>query len=106
MEFLNKIELKGVVGRVVETQIGDKSKTSFSLMTEDICSDAQGNKIVEVTWFNCSTFDDISIEKGDKVHCLGRIRALRYVDNSGAERMSYEVVTNSVTILQKVREYR
>lgn len=99
MEFLNKIELKGVVGKVAKTQIGDKSKTSFSLMTEDICSDAQGNKIVEVTWFNCSTFEDISIEKGDKVHCLGRIRALRYVDNTEAERISHEVITNSVTIL-------
>lgn len=106
MEFLNKIELKGVVGKVTKTQIGDKSKTSFSLVTEDIYSDAQGNKIAEVTWFNCATFEDIPIEKGDKVHCLGRIRALRYVDNTGAERFSHEVITNSVTILQKVREYR
>ena len=101
MEFFNAVEIKGVVGRVTKTQAGELSIVNFSVMTERAYTDKKGTPTVETTWFNCVSYNDVPIDKGDNVHCLGRFRARRYTDNSGAERICYEVVTNSVTILQK-----
>lgn len=99
MEFLNKVELRGVVGRVNTTQIMDFSVTNFSLVTERVNVGRDGMLTTEVTWFNCTTYNKIEIHKGDKAHVLGRLRVARYED--GTERVSYEVVVNSVTILEK-----
>lgn len=101
MEFVNAVEIKGVVGRVTKTQAGELSIVNFSVVTEYAYTDKKGTPMVETTWFNCVSFKDIPIDKGDHVHCLGRFRARRYTDNSGAERTCYEVVTNSVTVLKK-----
>lgn len=101
MEFLNKVELKGVVGRVTTTRVADKSVTNFSLMTERINVSKDGLQTCEVTWFNCTTWNEIAINKGDYAHCFGRLRQRRYTDQDGAERVIYEVVVDSVTILEK-----
>ena len=100
-EFLNAVELKGIVGRVSKTQTGETSIMNFSVVTEYSYIDKKGTPTVETTWFNCVSFKDVPIDKGDYVHCLGRFRTRRYTNNSGEERVSYEVVTNSVAILKK-----
>ena len=97
MEFLNKVELKGVVGRVTTTKVMGKSVTNFSLVTEDY----DGQLMISVTWFKCTTYNEIAIKKGDYAHCIGRFRTLRYTTEDGTERVSYEVVVDSVTILNK-----
>lgn len=101
MEFLNKVELKGVVGRVSTTKVADKSITNFSLITEQVNVNNDGTQTTEIMWFNCTTFNEIAINKGDHAHVLGRLRIRRYATKDGAERMSYEVVVDSVTILDK-----
>lgn len=101
MEFLNKVELKGVVGRVTTSKVFDKSVTNFSLMTEQVNVNKDGLQATEVTWFNCTTFNEIAINKGDKAHVLGRLRVRRYTSEDGTERVSCEVVASSVTILEK-----
>ena len=101
MEFLNKVELKGVVGRVTTTKVMDKSVTNFSLVTEQVNTSRDGAQTTEVTWFNCTTWNEIAINKGDKVHVLGRMRQRRYVGQDGYERVIYEVVVDAVTILEK-----
>lgn len=99
MEFLNKVELKGVVGRVSTTKVADKAVTNFSLMTEQVNVNKDGLQTTEVTWFNCTTFNEIAISMGDNAHVLGRLRIRRYTAEDGTERVSYEVVVDSVTIL-------
>lgn len=101
MEFLNKVELKGVVGRVSTTKVADKSITNFSLMTEQVNVNKDGTQTIEVTWFNCTTFNEIAINKGDKAHVLGRLRIHTYTDQYGIGKTLYEVVVDSVTILEK-----
>lgn len=101
MEFLNKVELKGVVGRVTTTKVMDKSVTNFSLMTEQVNVNKDGLQATEVTWFYCTTFNEIAINKGDHAHVLGRLRIRRYTAEGGAERVSFEVVASSITILDK-----
>ena len=100
-EFLNAVEIKGVVGRVTRTQAGEMTIVNFSVVTERTYNDKNGTKTIETTWFNCVSFKNVPIDKGDNVHCLGHFRTRRYTDNSGAERTSYEVVANSVTVLKK-----
>lgn len=101
MEFLNKVELKGVVGRVSTTKVADKNITNFSLMTEQVNVSEDGTQTTEVTWFNCTTFNEIAINVGDHAHVLGRLRIRRYIAADGLERVIYEVVVHSVTILDK-----
>ena len=101
MEFLNKVELKGIVGRVTTTKVMDKSVTNFSLMTEQVNVNKDGLQATEVTWFYCTTFNEIAIKKGDNAHVLGWLRIRRYTAGDGTERASCEVVTASVTILDK-----
>lgn len=101
MEFLNKVELKGVVGRVSTTKVADKSITNFSLMTEQVNVNKDGLQATELTWFYCTTFNEIAINKGDHAHVLGRLRIRRYTAEGGAERVSCEVAVHSVTILDK-----
>lgn len=96
MEFLNKVELKGVVGRVSTTKVADKSITNFSLMTEQVNVNKDGLQDTEVTWFNCTTFNEIAINRGDHAHVLGRLRIRRYTAEDGTDRVSYEVVVDSV----------
>ena len=96
MEFLNKVELKGVVGRVTTTKVMDKAVTNFSLMTEQVNVSKDGLQTTEVTWFNCTTFSEIAISRGDNAHVLGRLRIRRYTAEDGTERVSYDVVVNSV----------
>ena len=101
MEFLNNVELKGVVGRVTTSKVFDKSVTNFSLMTEQVNVNKDGLQTTEVTWFNCTTFNEIAISRGDKANVLGRLRIRRYTAEDGTERVSYEVVVDSVTTLNK-----
>ena len=101
MEFLNKVELKGVVGRVTTTKVMDKAVTKFSLMTEQVNMSEDGLQATEVTWFYCTTFNEIAIKKGDNANVLGRLRIRRHTAKDGTERVSFEVVTASVTILEK-----
>lgn len=96
-EFLNRIELKGVVGRTSTTEIGDRTVTRFSVMTQYVLRNPDGTETVEVTWFYCSTFDSVALDKGDRVHVIGRFKSVRYINEQGEERTAYEVVANSIT---------
>ena len=99
MEFLNKIELQGVVGRVNHVGIGYDTEVSFSVVTE------QAEKgYVETTWFQCSGLCTKvpnlgKIAKGDHVHAIGRLRSKRYVDQNGYDRVSWDVLVQSIELL-------
>lgn len=102
MEFLNKVELKGIVGKATTTITPNGGYiTKFSLVTERTTESEDGALVVETTWFQCTTHNEIAISKGDHAHVLGRLRIRKYTDQDGAERVIYEVVVDSVTILDK-----
>lgn len=57
MEFLNKIHLRGVVGRAEITNFSNNSRVcNFSVVTEYGGVDKEGNPSPEVTWFNVSAW--------------------------------------------------
>ena len=108
MEFLNKIELKGVVGRAEVNNINDSQVCNFAVVTEYSTIDKDRNSIIETTWFNVSAWagrdsiaDLYSIQKGAWVHVIGRQRARKYTAQNGEERTTMDVVAHTVKLLQR-----
>ena len=75
MEFLNKIELRGIVGQSSLNRVGDSQVCRFSLVTEYSYKDRGNNPVVDVTWFNITAWE------------------------GKAERSGWEILARRVTIL-------
>ena len=90
-EFINKIELQGIVGRVSKS--GDY--TDFSLVTERTY-ECNGENVVDVTWFQCRGMCDV--EKGQWVKVTGYVKVIRYSTEEG-DRQSWQVIATIVEIL-------
>lgn len=107
MEQLNRIELKGIVGAIRITPVGDKKVARFSMATNYAYQDREGNSVIETTWHNVSTWNgsecpDLGkLQKGAHVHVIGRICNMRYVDSNGCERTVHEVKASRVEIFDK-----
>lgn len=96
MEFLNKTEIRGVVGTIHVDKVADTAFRSSS-----------GDAVIECTWFSIRVWkgkdiaDFSRIEKGTKVHITGRWRCRRYVASDGSDRTSYDVVAQSLEIVEE-----
>lgn len=106
MEFLNKIEIKGVVGSVHTQTFGLHSATRFSVVTEYSHTSKDGTPTTDVTWFNCTTIPaEIplhgEIKKGDKIHLVGRMKARNYTDQHNEPHYVFEVVVQHYEILSE-----
>ena len=107
MEFLNKIELRGVVGSVQITPMNGTKVARFSLATNYTYNGRDGGIVIDTTWFSCTAWqgDKItcldSLQKGSRVHIIGRVRMQRYVDASGGNREIWEIVASELDILEE-----
>lgn len=105
MEFINRIELTGVVGRIYRQTVSDQVMANFSLVTEHCFRDKAGCSVIETTWHNVVAWnsDNVSgldaIDRGSRVHVIGRLRTRRYVDANGESRTSYDVAASTVDVL-------
>lgn len=109
MEFLNKIELRGVVGVSRLTNCGPTTICNYSLMTEYAYKGDNGCATIDTLWIQviaCGPkpgWPDLEkIQKGSKVHVIGRLRAERYCDTEGVDRVCYEVVAQNLEIVEEV----
>lgn len=106
IEFLNKVELQGYVGTAKVTSVGDTRLVRFSLCTQHSHGDRDGRMAIDITWHNCTAWDNKSfditkIQKGAAVHLTGRLRTQRYTAADGSERTLYEVIAGSIEILEQ-----
>ncbi len=104
MEFINRIELVGVVGMIRKQTFSGRMVANFSLVTEHSFKDTKGCIVVETTWHNVVAWQNGDmpldlIERGSQVCVQGRLRCRRYTSDSGEPRTSYEVVAASVSLL-------
>ena len=106
MEFLNKVEIRGVVGVSRLTNCGPTTICNFSLMTEYAYKGDNGCATIDTLWIQviaCGPkpgWPDLEkIQKGSKVHVIGRLRAKRYCDAEGVERVCYEVVAQNLEVV-------
>lgn len=106
MEFLNSVEITGVVGKVNTQNVSDHKVANLSVVTEECFRDANGCAIIETTWFNVVAWqtdkmpDLDTIERGSRVNVKGRLRLKRYVNADGEPRTMSEVVANTVRVVQ------
>lgn len=107
MEFLNKIELRGICGNSSLQKVGDTRVCRFSVVTELAFKGNDGTNIIESTWFNTVAFEgkDITnleaITRGAIVHVIGRLKCNRYIDANGNDRVQYEIVARKVDVMKE-----
>lgn len=108
MEFQNKIELQGVVGRAEINSFNNSQVCNFSVVTEYSTVDKDRNSIIETAWFNVSAWSGrnnikelYNLQRGSWVHVIGRIRVRKYTTQTGEERSAMDVVASRVDLLQK-----
>lgn len=108
MEFLNKIEIRGIVGQVSFAEVGEKRHANFSVCTQYAYKNQSGEAVVETTWFNVSAWEGPkngidNLQKGAQVFVSGRIRT-RYYEGNGCERILQEVEAQEVRVELKSEE--
>ena len=102
MEFLNKVEIRGVVGIVRITKVADTETAQFSVMTEDVNRSKDGCAVVNCTWFSVRAWKgpgivELSkITKDSWVEVHGKQRCRHYVGEDGIERVCYEILADTV----------
>ena len=106
MEYINKIELRGIVGTATLNRVGDSQVCRFSIATEYSYKDRDGNPVVETTWFNVTAWEGKNVPdlrevvRGTIVQVIGRVRTYKFTTADGVEKSSWEVFARRVTILQ------
>ena len=106
MEYLNKIELKGVVGNVRINEFQGLKVANFSLVTKYDYQKKDGSIISENTWHNVVAWEggEIDVEevkKGAKLYIIGRLRCNRYTGADGVEKMIYEIIASYVREIEE-----
>lgn len=100
MEFINKVELQGIVGSSRVSAIADKKLTFFNLAVNHCYKNDNGDCIVETTWLQVESWADIpELSKGDCVRVEGRLRTARYTNSAGEDRTQTNVVADKVEIV-------
>lgn len=111
LQCLNRIAIKGRVGRINLCRVDGKVHASMSVATGYAYKSPDGGLIHEVMWFNVSAFETPKItcleeiNKYDFVHIIGRIRNRTYTDNEGNTRNIPEVIARSVEVLANASDY-
>ena len=106
MEFMNKIELRGIVGTSSLNRVGDSEVCRFSIATDYSYKDREGNPVVDTTWFNVTAWEGKNIQdlrrivRGAIVQVSGRVRTYKYATADGVEKSSWEVFARRVSVLE------
>lgn len=105
MEQLNRIELRGNVGNIRISEVGESRVARFSVATNFIYKGKDNEGVVETTWHNVVAWsgkgmpDFTAITKGAPVYVTGRIRTSRFTGSDGTEKTVYEVVASKIEVL-------
>ena len=104
-QFKNDIIIAGPVGQCQVTAVAGTETAQFSVMTEDTYSSRDGAAVVNCTWFSVRAWKGAGIAelskitKGSWVEDHGTQRCRRYVGQDGADRVSYEILADTVKIV-------
>jgi single-strand DNA-binding protein len=109
---LNKVLLIGNVGRDPELRYTPTGVpvAQFSLATNEYWRNHEGQlqESTEwhtiVAWRNLAELSERQIQRGSRLFVEGRIRSRSYEDSSGAKRTSYEIIADTIIILDGRKE--
>ena len=105
----NRVQLIGNVGSAPEilTLESGRKLAKFSIATDEIYKNAQGEKIPETQWHNVvawgSTADFIEnfVQKGKQIGIEGKLVNRSYENKEGDRKYVTEVVCNELLLLGK-----
>lgn len=104
-EFINRVELRGVVGMAKASDIGGRRLVRFSIMTDMAKKASDGRAYIETTWHNCSAWEGpgvtTAIDKGMRIAVTGRIRCQNYIAVDGQTRNMTEILCDTLEILSE-----
>ena len=106
MQYLNKVDLQGIVGTCKFTNIGDMTLARFALITKEAIRNKNGEITVEITWHNIAAWKSPMVshdglEKGAIVNLTGRIRNTCFITESGERRNIQEIIAGRLEIIPK-----
>ena len=102
MTCKNYVELIGIVGAVKIQEISETKVCRVSLATNRAYRGVDNCPTITTTWLSCRFWETKSckipegLQKGEKLHIIGRIDVCKYVNADGYERTDYEIVATKM----------
>ena len=104
---VNKAILVGHVGKDPEIRYSASSNAvaSFSLATNRVRKNQQGEKVEETEWHRIVAFGKVAeicrdyVHKGKQIYIEGRLQTREWEDKSGSRRSTTEIVTEVLQML-------
>lgn len=108
MIFLNKIEIRGIVGRAEIKSIGQEKCLEMSVVTNYSYKDKEGNSCIDTMWHKVTAWighgvsekTALKINRQSWVHVTGRLRASSYTDCDGERHNITEVIASGVELIE------
>lgn len=107
MEQMNRIELKGIVGSVRPGGTADRRAANFSLATSRAYTKKDGAAVIDTDWHNVVAWEGgripslDKIEKGAKLHIIGRMKYNKWTSSDGVERTDAEVQASQIETIDE-----
>ena len=104
---MNKVELKGIVGMSNTQTTNGRTVTRFTLATNRAYKDSKGDAQIEVTWHNVCAWksrdipDPSQMQKGAKLHVIGRIRNTKIQNEGQPDRFYSEIQAREIRVYDK-----
>lgn len=109
MEALNRIELRGKVGEIRLTQVGNAKVANFSVCTTYAYTSRDGQRVIETCWHKVAVWANTEkqvayierIKADSSVYVSGRIKVRSFVRQDGTQATLHEIVANKVQLLNE-----
>jgi single-strand DNA-binding protein len=108
---INKAILIGNLGKDPEVKHldGGLAVARFSLATNEVYRNKQGNRVSSTEWHNIVVWRNLAniaekyLHKGSSVYLEGKIKTRSYKDKNGNDRYITEIVGNNIQMLDSKR---
>lgn len=106
MEQLNRVELRGIVGSVRISEVGDTKIARLSVATSFAYRSEDGSCVIDTCWHLVQAFEGKnicpleSLGKGDKIEVTGRIRNRKYIREDGTEVVTSDILASRIMKLE------
>lgn len=106
-EFINIVEIQGVVGQANVQKVNDAIKITLSVATNYTHLRSDKTICIDTTWFLIVVWtkenkDKLVIpQKDDWIHAKGRLRQCRAIDEDENVVQIYDVLATELSILEK-----
>lgn len=104
----NVVQLIGNLGQDPEMKaINETMKTSFTLATNTVYKDSDGNKKTMTDWHNIVAWGPLAqtietyVKKGDKIGISGRLVTRSYDGDDGQKKYFTEIIAKDLLMLGK-----